>query len=1025
MIYKFGEFDLDDQLFRLRCGDLVVPLERRVFDLLAYLILQRHRVVTKAELFECLWEGRRVSEGSLTVSVAAARKALGDSPDSQRMIETHHGRGYRFSANVVELRSAAFADSDSPRVHREARGFVGREDELALLRACFEASTEGRRQVCLLSGEPGIGKSRLADEFAQLAAKLHAKVLTARCLEADGALPFWPWTQILREHIRRRGLGGDIPASVRDELGRLVPELPTKALGTGDGEQDPNRARFRLFDAVAFVIREAAIEAPIVLVIDDIHRADKPSLLLLEFIVKQLRESRLLIVMTDRDIETQRSPLHSEALSVILREVGARVALLSGLTRGEIGEFIHSAGAVPSDTKEVQLLQELTGGNPFFLTQLLPLLGGLTGKGDQVAAPIRSLPGTVRDAITKHLDGLSGATTETLKVASVIGRDFSEQLLRLATRQIAGTADAIQESCNARVVVRHPSGEGAFRFSHALVRDALYDRLPSNVRSALHWRVGEALQGTVGETSESHLLEIAHHFYRGVGQGNGLRALNTCAAAGALASKRLAYEEAVVQYGRAIELASLFRDGDQQLLCELHLALGAEQARVGERGVSQASFGVAGELARRLDDGVRFARAALGAFPGFFAVEAGSPDAFAIALLREGLERIGDSDCHLRALLLARLAMAVAWSDEGTHRISLIREAGALASTSGDPALILQVLLARWFAEWEPSGFEERWGIATELMERASLSGDRETLLLCRLFWVTCLLERGEMTEFLRQLTVFEEAAEVLRQPEALWYAALLRSVHALHEGRLAEAEALSLRFTEIGEMIGDANVFHSRMAHKIILAWETGKTEELVAVALQGCDAYPSVVGWRAAYTWSLGQAGKLNECRREFEALARRGFGNIPRRMDWGVTMAFLSDVAALLGARQDAGDIYRLLEPLRGRSLVLGLCVANWGCASRALGSLAHTMGRDAEAAELFLEAISVDDHAGARAWAARDRYEYARLCQHSADRDVSERAASMLREAEQVSAELGLSDLALRLDGLRHERELEQV
>jgi DNA-binding winged helix-turn-helix (wHTH) protein len=1021
MIYKFGEFDLNDQLFRLSCGDLVVPLERRVFDLLAYLILQRHRVVTKAELFECLWEGRKVSDGSLTVSVAAARKALGDTPDAQRMIETHHGRGYRFSADVVELRSAALTGSDSPRVHREARGFVGREDELALLRACFEASTEGRRQVCLLSGEPGIGKSRLADEFAQLAAKLHAKVLTARCLEADGAPPFWPWTQILREHLRREGLRDDIPASVRDELGKLVPELPTNAPGAGDGEQDPNRARFRLFDAVAFLIREAAIEAPIVLVIDDVHRADKPSLLLLEFIVKQLKESRLLIVMTDRDVETRRSPLHAEALSVVLREVGARVTLLSGLTRGEIEELIHSAGAASGDTGEAHFLQELTGGNPFFLTQLLPLLGNLTGQGSEMGMPIRSLPGTVRDAITKQLDGLGVATTEILRVASVIGRDFSEQLLRLATRQIAGTANAIEESCNARVVVRHPSGGSIFRFSHALVRDALYDGLPTDVRSALHWRVGEALQGTGGDSSESDLLEIAHHFYRGVAQGNGLRALDTCSAAGALASKRLAYEEAVVQYGRAIELATLFREGDQELLCELHLALGAELARVGERGASQSSFGVAGELARSLDDGVRLARAALGSFPGFFAVEAGSPDAFAIALLQEALERIGNSDYHLRALLLARLAMAVAWSNEGMiHRIALIGEAGALASASGDPALIMQILLARWFVEWEPSGFDERWGIATDLMERASLSGDRETLLLCRLFWVTCLLERGEMIEFLRQLTIFEDAAEVLRQPEALWYAALLRSVHALHEGRLADAETLSLRFAEIGEMIGDANVFHSRMAHKIILAWETGKTGDLVAMAREGCDAYPGVVGWHAAYTWTLGQAGMLRECKREFDAIARRGFQHIPRRMDWGVTMAFLSDVAALLGARQDADVIYRLLDPLRGRSLVLGLCVANWGCASRALGSLAHTMGRDVEAAELFLEAIRVDDHAGARAWAARGRYEYARLCQHSADQAVSERAASMLREAEQVSAELGLSDLARRLDSLRQER-----
>ena len=1020
MIYKFGNFSLDDQLFRLYCDGRLVPLERRVFDLLAYLILQRHRVVTKSELFECLWEGRKVSEGSLTVSVAAARKALRGNPDSPQVIETHHGRGYRFSAEVVEIRSGAYTGPSSRRIQREARGFVGREDELALLRGCFEASREGRRQVCLLSGEPGIGKTRLADEFAQVAAKLHAKILAATCLEADGAPPFWPWTQVLREHIRRGGLRGDIPGSVRGELARLVPELGTAPIGSGEGEQDPARARFRLFDAVAYVIREAAIESPVVLLIDDVHRADKASLLLIEFIVKQLKESRLLIVMTDRDTETQRSAMHSTALCSMLREVGTRAVLLSGLTESEIEEFIHSAGAASGDTANAQLLQELTGGNPFFLTQLLPLLGRLTHGGGRMPTALLSLPGTVRDAIARQLDGLSEATREILRVAAVTGRDFSDQLLRLATRQIAGTADAIEESCNARIVVPHPSLEGVFRFSHALVRDALYERLTPHVRSALHWRVGEALQKVAGDDPEIQLLEIAHHFYRGVDQGNAVQALETCVAAGALASKTLAYEEAVVQYGRAIELASLCRGDDEMLRCELHLVLGAEQARAGDRAASQATFGTASRLARNLDDGVRFARAAMGALPGFFAVEAGSPDAFAIALLREALERAGDGNPHLRALLLARLAMALAWSEEGAHRIALSREAAALASASGDSVLILQVLLARWFAEWEPEGFEERWGIAEELMERASLSGDRETLLLCRLFWVTCLLERGEMTEFLRQVRVFEEAAEVLRQREALWYAALLRSVHALHEGRLADAEVLSSRFAEIGELVGDANVFHSRMAHKIILAWETGKHEELVAGALRGCEAYPGVVGWSAAYAWSLGQAGRLDACRREFEALARRGFQQIPKRMDWAVTMAFLADVAALLGAEEEADTIFRLLQPLRGRSLVLGLCVANWGCASRYLGGLAHAMGRDADAAELFLEAIKVDDRVGARAWAARARYDYARLAHLSGDRELCERAAPLLREAERTAKELGLSDLARRLDDLRREQ-----
>jgi tetratricopeptide (TPR) repeat protein len=511
-------------------------------------------------------------------------------------------------------------------------------------------------------------------------------------------------------------------------------------------------------------------------------------------------------------------------------------------------------------------------------------------------------------------------------------------------------------------------------------------------------------------------LEIAHHFYRGVDEGDGQRAIGVCSRAGALASRRLAYEEAVVQYRRGIELAEVYLPADEALRCDLHLALGAEQARTGERAAAQATFGAAAASAAALEDGVRFARAALGAFPGFFAVEAGAPDAFAIRLLREGLHRIGDGNPNLRALLLARLAMALAWSDEGTQRTALTREAAALASASGDPSLELQVLLARWFAEWTPDGFDERWRIAEELMERARAAGDRETLLLCRLFWVTCLLERGETGEFLRQVAAFEEAAEVLRQPEALWYAALLRSVHALHEGRLAEAEALSARFAEIGELVGDANAFHSRMAHKIILAWEAGQSDALIEGAFRGSESYPGMVGWRAAYAWSLCQAGRLEDARREFLVLARAGFDQIPKRMDWSLTIAFLAEVAAEIGERKEAEILYELLLPLRGRSLVLGLCVANWGCPSRHLGRLALVMGREADAAEFLLEAIEVDDRAGARPWAARSRYEFVRMAYHSQDGEVRGRAAQFLSEAERTAKELGLVDLTRRLDSL---------
>lgn len=994
MIFRFGEFAIDDTTFEIRRGDAIVNVERRVFNLLLYLAQNRERVVTKDEIFEYVWQGRRVSSGSLKVAVTALRRALGDKADSPEIVQTVRGRGYRFIAPLAEEPTATAANERTA-----ATRFVGRRSELRSLRKMLETARRGARQVCLVSGEAGIGKSRLCEEFCALSRESGAVAITARCMEEDGTPPFWPWIQILRSAIKLAGGIEMWPRATQNDIGRLIPEiLGSTAIHPPSGNE-PSTARFRLFDAVTQVVGAAAVSSGLVLFIDDIHRGDPASLLLLEFIATQLAESPLVLLMAQRDTAVQQHQGYREAMARIMRGTRSHLIELGGLTRAEVGELMRDIGTAPGVDSETLL--DLTGGNPLFLSHVAPFVR--RGTWDP-----RPLPGTVKDSISRQLDGLDAQAVFVLERAAVLGRSFFSRTLSHFCGDRCNVSEALLASQAARLVEEGPDGQ-SFRFRHALVRDILYERISSDERALLHWRAADSLEAVHGRESDAICPEVAFHRFCGVGQGVASIAIDSCRRAGKLASDRLAYEEAATQFRRALALAEERCPGELVVRCDLLLALGAELIRSGERDVAVQTLSRAAGLARELNDPDRLAAAALASSPGFFAVEAGAPDDFVIGLLREAIACRESDGSRLRALLLARLAMALAWRDEASQREALTIEAWRIASESGDPDLRLQVLLARWFAEWEPDRFEKRWAVADQLMAEGAVHNDREIVLLCRLFHVTCLLERGETSEFKRQVAIFEEAADSLRQPEALWYSALLRATLSLHLGRLAEADALSRRFAAAGEMVRDVNIFHSRTSHRVVLAWERGEFDEMIAAASEGCDAFPAMYGWHAARAWALACAGRVNEARRGIEFLVRDGVGAIPRRMDWSVTMATLAEACVLVGNRELAIDLFNELRCLRSRLIVVGLCVATWGCASRYLGRLARLAGDWEHAEELLRESVEIEARAEASAWAAWSMYELGSVlienprASHALKREGREWVRKARAEAERIGLE----------------------
>jgi hypothetical protein len=767
---------------------------------------------------------------------------------------------------------------------------------------------------------------------------------------------------------------------------------------------DASRARFRLFDLVRQVLSALASASPLLVCVDDVHRADPASLLLLEFVAQQGENERQMFVLADRDAETRKSALHAGVLARVCRLGGSGGIALRGLDVEDIARLLPNQ-------EEASRLRELTGGNPFFLSQLLPLV--IDGSVSGASALRERLPFSIREAIGRHLEGLSEDSKRVLDYAAVIGREFEVNLLTLAIGDAVRVERSLSESASSRLLESRRSSPGQFRFVHALVRELIYESLDPSVRAECHRSIALALERLRGEMGGSAPSEYAFHMYRSAGYENSRQSIAACMTAGAYASGHLAYEEAVAQYSRALELATLYFAEDLATHCDIHLGLGRETLRTGDRATSRANLLRAVALARRLEDADRFALAAMGFFPGFFAVEAGAPDLQVIELLREALDRIGPEKGATRALLKSRLAMAIAWLERGYERRSLCAEAGEFAASNGDPVLQVQVLLARWFAEWDPTGFDHRWALAQELIARARLIGDTEALLLGRLFWVTCLLERGEIEEFRREVAVFQDAADRLRQPEALWYAALLRAVDALHSGKLQEAERRSSNFFSIGRLVGDANVFHSRMAQRFLIARERGEWDLLVRIASEAADAYPGVVGWHATKAWALSEAGRLDEARREFNPLSVEGFENIPRRMDWSVTMALLSEVAVALDARAEGEALFRLMAPLKGKLIVLGLCVLTWGCGSQFLGKLRILSGRLEEGALLLAEAVAVEDAAGAKAWAARSRLALGEILTDPTFAGDGWSRAEVIRRCRATAKRLELVDIQRKL------------
>jgi DNA-binding SARP family transcriptional activator len=916
---------------------------------------------------------------------------------------------------TLNLQMAERPGAPQPAVMSTGSAFVGRERELAELAGGLDDACAGRGRVLLLAGEPGIGKSRLADELIAHARARGAQVLVGRCWEAGGAPPYWPWVQALRAYVgetapdvlrAQLGAGAADLAVLLPDLLALFPELE-KPSHRSDG------ARFRLFDAAGSFLRAAARAEPLVLVFDDLHAADEPSLLLLRFVARAIADCRLLVVCAFRDVDPAMPDALGAAVAELVREPHTSQMTLTGLTDDDAAEYIQLVtGAAPAQ-QLIQAVQAETNGNPLFLSEVVRMLDAHGRLAEPDARP--GIPESVRAVIRQRVRRLSGSCRRALVPACVLGREFGlkalEQLCGLSHAELI---DALDEAMTERIITEVPGSPDRLRFGHALIRDTLYDELTPARRFQLHEDAGRALEAAHSVDLEPHLGELAHHFLAAAPGRTTDEAIVYARRAGDRAASQLAYEEAVRLYETALPLAE-----QPVTRCELLLALGDAQARAGETDASKRTFREAANTAEAGGLDEHLGRAALG-YGGRIMWEVSRGDEYHVPLLERALAAVGEDDSALRVRLLARLAGGPLRDAAvpAARRRALSEEALRAARRMDDPATLGYAIQGYILGHHGPDHTRAQLELATELIELAAQVGDKERVVDGHEERLDALIELGEMVPAKEELQAMATVAQELMQPSQIWLVSVYRALVALLEGSFDEAERLIAATRALGERAQSWNAAVTYRLQLYVLRREQGRLGEIENLVRQSAEAYPTYPIWRCVLAQTAAELGYADDARGEFERLATDGFAHVPFDEEWLVSMGLLAETASALDDAERAAELHELLAPY-GDRVAVSYPEISIGAVARYLGLLAVTAGRWEDVEHDFQAALEINERIGARPWLAHSRCDYARALLARGTAGNTQKARTLLSASLATYRELGMHARVARASALAAE------
>jgi DNA-binding SARP family transcriptional activator len=866
-----------------------------------------------------------------------------------------------------------------PLAHGSAgRGFVGRRRELAAADALLTAVAAGECRWLTITGEPGIGKTRLAEELAARAEERGLPVGWGRCHEDADTPPYWPWSQVLRPLLR--------DAST-DPIQAL---LPSEEAASGT---DATARRFILHERIGALLRRDG--QPRIVVIDDLQWADTSSLQLLEFLAVQLHHQPLGLVATLRH-GADRPPV-LQTLATISRQPGATRLELGPLETRELRSLADEVSGETLSEEAAEELQARTSGNAFFATELLRLRA--SGR-----SAVDAVPSAIREVIERRLAPLSDDARAVLDLAAVVGMSFHLAVLEVASGMEPDRLfDAIDLAVATGILTEPDAGGTSFCFAHALVRDSLLEELSPLRRQRLHARVAQALEHRPPVETSQQVAALAHHLSRAVGLVGPRAARDAAERAAEAAEAHLAFVEAAGWWQSAARLAEDLPDGAHDAQ-ELGVAAGRALLLGGRVTEGRAELCAAMDRAATQNDATAMATAgiALGSSGGaWYWVEPGEYPADLVGRLEVAVDALGPDDAPLRVVLLDTLALGVYYTDPA-RSATLVREALASARRLRQPAVLARGLLGAMAGEWGPATGEHHLALSEELLQLPEAVRPPAMEVAARLWRATALLERGEIAAAEAEIDASERVAadsglRVLRAQVAI---ARIGGAWLGPDG-LASVEAAVERAADLHRHSGLYAEEAVALFNRCFLRLLDGRLSEIATDLPKLYD-----VGiWRA----EVEAMGKLGTGDRAgvIELLTREA-PVAPTTWQWLTTKLCRAMLLVECEVSDLAAAVRDELEPYRQQIAVTGMSMTALGPVTLHLGALDHLLGDHTAAEEHLRDALTTCERLGARIWGTLARLHLGELMLETGRRDAG------LRTLQQVSHDAGRLGMAVAAD-----------
>lgn len=766
MLHCFDEFDFDPDRLDLRRDGVYVDTEPCVLRLLAVLVRDAGHVVSKKELLERVWSGRSVCESVIAVAVARLRKVLGQGVGGRKFVVTVHGRGYRFQRPVVKVeRSLAVArERPDAAVVVDAKDFVGRKTVMTRVRAALSDACQGRGNLCLLTGEPGIGKTRVVEQLVREADALGLSIAWGTCSDTDDTTPLWPFLQIVDELTKASAITRSSRSSTRHEE-----DAATSSLSGGD-LATKSASRHEIFESILKRLVDISAMSPCVLILDDVHRADAASHELLRYMVDSISRMRVLVACTIPDADS----VPNADLAVVAGHRNCTRISLDRLSAPAVGAYVEQHIGDP-DGRFAQAVFLRSEGIPFYMVELVRQLL----LSEQPSPETLRVPEAALEPLRPPLLALDAKLSGALSWAAVIGARFDLSTLAKAMGfSLISVMLLLDEAIVAKILRSTPTSKTIFMFAHELYREVLYDALTSSERRHHHLRVAQALEARQAHATPVSSAVLAYHRHAALPEGEIDKTVEACSMAAYDAARRLAFADSVMHLRHALEGVALRGDADPREHMGLLLRQ-AYDARASASPELQSAVGALVELARRHRSSFFMVHVGslLSLHPGF------PPWGGARGMLEEVLSWLGPEEHELHAVTLARLSSHGSLLYDARACAVQLERARALSELSGATFAQFNVLVAELYLNSEIS--EGQAGSDAEGRFQAFCTHTHPSpiaQIMLDLHRTITRMQRGELSGASAATSRAIAIARDLGSLELLWHAERFQAYLVLHE---------------------------------------------------------------------------------------------------------------------------------------------------------------------------------------------------------------------------------------------------